>query len=110
MPLNVINKPNQLNPTDKTLLPDGTPLPKRSIIPSGLDRGVASMAEDEQVLISHMLATLNYAQRAGLKLSLDELRPHIQNISNQDLGHVFFDMLSKISQQETIEHHYAKGG
>ncbi len=48
-----------------------------------------------------MLTLLNIAQQSGLRMSIEGLKPHVSNLSYQDLATVFVDILRQISQLDS---------
>lgn len=62
---------------------------------------VNSLSEVEKTSISEKLTLLNIAQQSGLRMSIEGLKPHVSNLSYQDLATVFVDILRQISQLDS---------
>ncbi|MCL1068349.1 hypothetical protein L2735_16370 [Shewanella olleyana] len=98
--INIPNTQTQIN-TNSSDRPKGPPPPPPGTTPLGLEDAVSTLTDEQQTEVSEMLASLTKEQKAELKSSLDELKPLTENMSNEDIGSVFFEALTIASMNST---------
>ncbi|WP_394133142.1 hypothetical protein [Shewanella maritima] len=74
------------------------PPPPPGATPPGLEDAVSALTDEEQQQISQMLSNMTKEQHEELKMALDELKPQTQSLSNKDIGNVFLETLTQITQ------------
>lgn len=78
--------------------PKGPPPPPREGgVPTGLEAAVSTLSSEEQSAVTDMLASLSKDQQSSLKSQLDSLRDGAANLSQEEMGTAFKDILSTLS-------------
>ena len=77
--------------------------PPKNGMPPGLDAAVSSLSSDMQQDIEDTLSELNDEQKLELKSALDELKPQAQDMSLEEIGEEFANILSTITQSSSEE-------
>lgn len=70
--------------------------PPQGSIPPGLERAVSTLSEEQQSSVTSMLESLSDEQHASLKEALDTLKLSKDQLSQGEVGEVFFEALSNI--------------
>lgn len=73
------------------------PGPPPGGIPPGLDAAVSELSTEQQQSTQEMLQSLSVDQQEELKQALDILKPSAENMSTEEIGNAFFEMLTSIS-------------
>jgi len=77
--------------------------PPKNGMPPGLEAAVSSLSSDMQQGIEDTLSGLNDEQKLELKSALDELKPKAQDMSLEEIGEEFANILSTITQSSSEE-------
>ena len=77
--------------------------PPKNGMPPGLEAAVSSLSSDMQKNIEDTLSELNDEQKLELKSALDELKPQAQDMSLEEIGEEFANILSTITQSNSEE-------
>ncbi len=75
--------------------------PPAGAIPPGLEKPMQTLSSEEQVSSKKMLESLTEDQQTQLKAALDELKPLSEDLSMEEMGSAFFDVLKSITQTES---------
>ena len=67
-------------------------------IPPGLDAPVSSLSDAKQAEVKEALSSLSGEQKAALKGALDELKPQTENMSLEEIGDEFLNILTQLTQ------------
>ncbi|MEH6347670.1 MAG: hypothetical protein V7785_21420 [Bermanella sp.] len=77
--------------------------PPKNGMPPGLDAAVSTLSSNMQKDIEDVLSELNEEQKLELKSALDELKPQAQDMSLEEIGEEFANILSTITQSNSEE-------
>lgn len=70
-------------------------------IPPGLDAPVSSLSDAKQTEVKEALSSLSDEQKAALKGALDELKPQAENMSLEEIGDEFLNILTQLTQDNS---------
>lgn len=77
--------------------------PPKGGMPPELDAAVSTLSSDTQKDIEEALSELNEEQKLELKSALDELKPQAKDMSLEEIGEEFANILSTLTQSNSEE-------